>query len=125
MSVLELVACGSPLAPALVLALTLYAPWHSRLMPTLQLALAAATAALVVAVPDPIAEALASAAFALALAGLAAIALRDRWIARRVRALLDWEQFEQAFASYVALSTDPDRDDPHHHRGGQTKGPSS
>jgi ADP-ribosylglycohydrolase len=101
MSALDIVACASPIVPAVMLAVTLYGPWYSVAMPPLQFAALVGEAVLATAATHAVAEAIAAAGFAIAIAGLAGIVLRDRWIEHRASKILDWERFEEALASYT------------------------
>lgn len=103
MSALDIVACASPLVPAAMLAVTLYGPWYSTVMPPLQFAAVVGEAILAAIAHHTVPQAITAAGFVLATVGLAAIALRDRWIEHRASKILDWDHFEQALASYIDL----------------------
>jgi hypothetical protein len=84
-------------------------------MPPLQFATLVGEAVLAVAAHGALPQTLAAFGFAVAAAGLAAIVLRDRWVEHRARKLVDWQQFEQALASYTdGPQPDAHRDDSHH-----------
>ena len=101
MSALDIVACASPIVPAVMLAFTLYGPWYSTAMPPLQFATLPGEAALAAATHQAVAQLIAVGGFLVAVAGLAAIVLRDRWVEHRASKILVWEGFEDAFASYA------------------------
>jgi len=116
MSALEIIACASPLLPALMLGLTLYGPWHATFMPPLQFATLVGEGAVAAVAHHTVPQAIAAAGFLIAAAGLAAIVLRDRWIEHRMKTLIDWKRFEQQLASYTDAShSDGPRNDSQPH----------
>ena len=115
MSALDIAACASPLVPAGMLAVTLYGPWYSTVMPPLQFATLVGEATLAATAHHAAGQATAATGFVVAIIGLAAIVLRDRWIEHRANKILDWEGFEQALASYTdGQHTDTRRNDSRH-----------
>jgi len=100
MSPLEIVACASPIVPAVLLVLTLYGPWYATFVPPLQFAVMVGEAVLAIAARHAAPQVVAAAGFVVAFAGLVALVLRDRWIEHRAKTLIDWERFEQERASY-------------------------
>ncbi|HTU78582.1 MAG TPA: hypothetical protein VMF09_07465 [Solirubrobacteraceae bacterium] len=116
MSALDIAACASPLVPAGMLAVTLYGPWYSTIMPPLQFATLIGEAILAATAHHAAGQAIAAAGFVVAAAGLATIVLRDRWIEHRASKILDWERFEQDLASYTdGPHTDARHNDSRHH----------
>jgi len=102
MSALDIVACASPIVPVVMLAFTLYGPWYSTAMPPLQFAMLPTEAALAATTHQTVPQLVAVGGFVVAFAGLAAIVLRDRWVEHRASKILDWEDFEEALASYAS-----------------------
>jgi hypothetical protein len=102
MSARDVAALASCVIPTIVLVLTLYGPWRRHLIPILQgsSALAAEILALT-ARHHSLAQVIAVVGFMIALVGLVAVLCRERWIARRVRRLVRWENFERDFHAYV------------------------
>lgn len=109
MSALDIAACASPIVPAVMLALTLYGPWYSKMMRPLQFAMLPAEASLAATTKHMVPLLLAVGGFLIAFLGLAALVLRDRWIEHRVSRIFDWEAFEEALASYSAQRSGRDQ----------------